>query len=276
MTEYECPSCDYTSEHEDGVAIHHKHKHGESIAKITVECENCGDSVERYKCDVETNSHKYCSEKCRDDHRSELPPQDQPAYKGGLQTVECYVCSSDISVTAYRVERSEHFFCSDECKSKGQSELFSRGQNPNGSKKKPVECDWCGCETQKLPRRIERSKKDFCSLECHGKWMSENQHGPNHHQWAGGRREYGPGWNESKRESVREREGRKCYDCGISESEHIESVGRKLDVHHVIPPTKTTNPAVHNAKRNLMALCLDCHRKRERQKNDTPTQPAVI
>lgn len=276
MTEYECPSCDYTTDHEGGMKIHHEKTHGESIAKTSVTCDNCGDTVERYESEMEGHKYKYCGARCRDDHRSELPSQDQPAYKGGRETVECYVCSTNISVKSYRLERSERFFCSDECKSEGQSKLHSNGKIDNKIKKTAVECDWCGCETQKLPGRIERSEQDFCSPECHNEWMAEYQHGPNHHQWEGGRREYGPGWNESKRESVRERDGRECYDCGKSESENINEVGRKLDVHHLVPPAKNTNPAVHNAKRNLMSLCLNCHRKREAQENSSPSQAVVI
>lgn len=276
MTEYECPSCDYTSEHKSGVSIHHKHKHGESIAKTTVECENCGDEVEKYECNINDSRRVYCSPKCRDGYRSELPSHEQPGYSEPV-TVECHRCSSNIEVKPWRIERTEHFFCSRECQSETHSEWYAGDGNPNGTTKKAVECDWCGGETLKIPVRIERSEQDFCSRECNDKWYAENvKTGPEHHSWTGGRLEYGSGWNEDKRESVRERDGRKCYDCGETESDHIEDVGRKLDVHHLVPPAKATNPAVHNAKRNLMTLCIRCHIARDRTGSGEPDQPVVI
>jgi hypothetical protein len=275
MTEYECPSCDYTSEHKGGVSIHHKHKHGESIAKTVVECENCGNDVEKYECNIKGSSHVYCSDECRDDHRSELPSHEQPGYREPV-TVECHVCSDAIEIKPWRLKDGRRYLCSRECQSKAYSDWYNGEENPNTKTRRAVKCDWCGDETVKVPSRIERSEQDFCSPECHSAWMAENQHGPDHHQWKGGRREYGPGWNESKREAVRERDGRECCDCGKSEEEHLNDVGRKLDVHHLVPPAKTTNPAVHNAKRNLMTLCIRCHIARDRSGNNTSAQAGVM
>lgn len=37
------------------------------------------------------------------------------------------------------------------------------------------------------------------------------------------------------KESVRDRDGRKCVECGITETEHLEKTGRTLDVHRIVP-----------------------------------------
>ena len=37
-----------------------------------------------------------------------------------------------------------------------------------------IKCDWCEEEFYKKPSRIERSERDFCSLDCRNKWVSKN------------------------------------------------------------------------------------------------------
>lgn len=70
---------------------------------------------------------------------------------------------------------------------------------------------------------------------------------------------YGVGWNEEIREKVRNRDGRECVACGISETAHLDDFGRCLDVHHICGARMSTNPAVFNAPRNLVTLCMSCH-----------------
>jgi hypothetical protein len=74
--------------------------------------------------------------------------------------------------------------------------------------------------------------------------------------------EYGLGWNDNTRETVRNRQDRECLDCGISESEYKSQAGTRLDVHHVIREEHRGNPVVYNAPRNLVALCRGCHLER--------------
>jgi len=74
--------------------------------------------------------------------------------------------------------------------------------------------------------------------------------------------EYGRGWNDTTKEEVRDRQGRKCADCGVAESEYRTRTEKRLDVHHIIPEGQRENPAVYNAPRNLVALCRGCHQDR--------------
>lgn len=272
--EHECPSCDYTTDSQHGVAIHHYHAHGESIAKSTYECDVCGESFERYDCNMRGDD-TFCSRECKDDHFRQLDSEERPRWKGGEVTVECEWCGDETVVARNRARQSERLFCSPECTGKWKSENLA-GENHPLFGSVEVECDWCGESTYKLEGRIERSKRDFCSHECHNKWMSEYQTGTNHHHWTGGRRDYGVGWNEQKREAVRERDNRECHDCGMSQERSIAEFGRKLDVHHLVVPGSDTNPAVHNAKRNLVTLCVSCHHKREMNSElASPVQTAM-
>jgi transposase len=79
------------------------------------------------------------------------------------------------------------------------------------------------------------------------------------------RLDYGPGWTRDKKETVRERDGRQCVDCGMSDNEHRDAYGCTLHVHHIIPARTASNPAVYNARRNLVTLCASCHEHREKQ-----------
>jgi hypothetical protein len=83
-----------------------------------------------------------------------------------------------------------------------------------------------------------------------------------HNQAPPGTSKYGMGWNPKKKEQVRKSAGAECEDCGERREEYRERVGFDLDVHHEVKPEKSTNPAVYNAPRNLIALCRSCHIER--------------
>ena len=260
---YECPSCDFTTDNKSGVAIHHKATHGESISWGEYDCVQCGTTVKRRRCEV--GDIVYCSTDCESKHKTKLPPEEHPRWNGGGVTVECCICGKEKEVEKYRLERSEKFHCDSlECRSE-----FLKGHEPwnkGDNDRVVITCDQCGTKREKQKYKVERDSHHFCSKGCHNKWMSENQHGPNHHQWTGGRRDYGPGWNEHTKHLIRERQRWECFDCGISQKESKEKSNRKLHVHHLVEPSSETNPAVHNAPRNLVALCVSCHIKTE-QKN---------
>lgn len=89
--------------------------------------------------------------------------------------------------------------------------------------------------------------------------------GETHHQWNGGTVPYGPGWNDAKKEAVRERDNRECQGCGMPESKQIEQFGRKLPIHHKQKARDFDDPEKRNAMDNLVALCDGgCHAEAER------------
>jgi hypothetical protein len=78
----------------------------------------------------------------------------------------------------------------------------------------------------------------------------------------GNRREYdyGEGWNQEKRERIRERDGRECQHCGMPAAEHRERFGENLHVHHLVPANAFEAEGYRNDARNLVALCRLHHR----------------
>ena len=75
--------------------------------------------------------------------------------------------------------------------------------------------------------------------------------GPNNPAWRGGTsfEPYSPEWTESLRECVRDRDGRRCVTCTLSE----EKNGRRLDVHHKDGDKQNCD------EDNLESLCMSCH-----------------
>ena len=88
--------------------------------------------------------------------------------------------------------------------------------------------------------------------------------GSDHWNWSGGAYPYGPGWNETKRRQVRERDGYECVDCGTTQDEHKSEHDQALHVHHLIKARDVDDPEERNAVENLVTLCRDCHREWER------------
>jgi transposase-like protein len=84
--------------------------------------------------------------------------------------------------------------------------------------------------------------------------------------WKGGSVPYGPGWNKSKRQTVRERDDYTCQDprCSVTQTEHLDEHGQKLHVHHLRKARDVDDPEQRNAKENLITLCLDCHSRWEK------------
>jgi DNA-binding transcriptional ArsR family regulator len=83
-------------------------------------------------------------------------------------------------------------------------------------------------------------------------------------------RVYGEGWDETKREMVRERDGYECRACGLSNDKALLNYSAKLHVHHIIPAKIIFDPEVRNSTSNLISLCPACHVRTERRDEYLP------
>ena len=75
-----------------------------------------------------------------------------------------------------------------------------------------------------------------------------------HYNWKGGISfvPYPLGWSRTFKEQIRYRDGYRCQDCGIPESE----LGQRLDVHHIDENKFNLDHS------NLVCLCRSCHSSR--------------
>lgn len=361
-TGHDCPTCGESFDTENGMKVHHAQAHGESIAGVAVDCDNCGETIRQERTLAEEQDHHFCDKDCFDtfqrkslprekianwyetkglspaeiaervdasrktvQHRInewdlEPPEATKPyqseewlrkeylqkekttveiaedcsvsartiseylnrfginAQKIGMKrtrkrvTVKCAFCGESLIRRPAHTGKTDRFFCDNTCQGNWLAENKVGESHPDYQKVE-VNCEWCGSPVYLQPYRMEKSQNHFCDYDCLGNWRSENQSGENHPRWKGGVFPYGKGWNEQKREKVRERDNRQCQTCGMSESEHLDEFGRRLDVHHIQPAREFDDPEARNSLENLVSLCVLCHRKAEQT---APLLPAGL
>lgn len=253
------------------VKVHHSRVHGESIAGVEVSCSYCGESKHVKKVHAEEQDQFFCDAQCQGDWRAEhRSGKDNPLWEG--KVVDCAYCADPIEISGWRYEDERDYFCDQGCMGQWRSENLLRENNPQWSRVE-VECAHCEAQFHREKAQVNDST-NFCDRLCYGKWLSENIVGTDHPNWNGGDANYGPGWNESKKEQVRERDGRECQNCGRSEEEHLELIGRKHHVHHIQKARSFDDPAPRNDPDNLITLChtSECHWKWEKM---SPLRPQV-
>lgn len=262
---------------------------------VKVECENCGELVEKLPCQV--SEHNFCSRSCSAEWHS-------------YDRVEltCDWCGDTFQKLESQIR--DHNFCSKECNNKWISNQknmatcewcgeefhkppkdnkdhdfcchehyakWLKGRNtgedhPNYTCK-TVECDNCGSEIVRPKWHLEQNPKgNFCDHECYSEWLSDNVHGSDHPNWTGGNISYyGPNWSEQRRKAL-ERDNYTCQNCQETDEE------KRLHVHHIIKFKKYRFPLFKGEVRNVLAefdwkranrlenlitLCSECHPKIE-------------
>jgi ribosomal protein L31 len=238
-----------------GMKQHHAITHNESIAGEKFECHVCEDIIYRRPQNVGENP--YCSRECYGNWISNnITGEDHPRYNS--VTMECDFCESNFERKACEADKFENTFCSTECKGLWMSKN-KVGENHPSYSRITVTCEYCDGEYETCPSTVERTR--FCSNSCQYKWRSENLRGEDSPHWEGGsdRIDYGLGWNEKKRHTVRERDDFECQECGLTQEENIEEYGKKLNVHHITHAREFDDPHERNDPKNLTTLCNSCH-----------------
>lgn len=231
---FECPECGKILDTSFGLKQHYAKGHDGSLVE-TSECNWCGETF-KVRPSQEGN---YCSRECQGKYRSEngLPERMRRVM------YPCKECGQLMELQ--KSEVGHKVYCSRECRNDGEY----------------LDCEQCGDEFYAYDTYVDDAR--FCSQGCYGIWLSQNKSGVDSWHWKGGNNnQYGRGWTERKRQLVRERDRRRCTSCGLKEQKHVEKHGMKLHVHHVVNARNSSNPAVHNAMRNLRALCISCHLER--------------
>lgn len=183
------------------------------MGKVKVKCNGCGKEVERYPSQCLKTI--YCSKECMRNYQA----------KNKIK-YECEFCGKVVIKNKSDYIEKYHHFCSVECKNEyhkihdcGTNNKFYGKHHSEETKKKisksktgkltgkdsynwnrqAIRCDYCGNKIEKIPYLIHRSCHHFCSVECHGKWKSENLVGENN-----------PSWNHNK--SIEDRQKERKYE----------------------------------------------------------------
>lgn len=259
-TVYECPTCgrdDFSSE--KGVKIHHKLAHGESIAGVLKICPICG--VEYRTKPHNADRLKTCGDAgCSSQYRSEnYSGENHGSWNGGKATVACSYCGREKQVKQYQLERSDRFFCDQDCTIQWKQDTDLSGEQSGAWKGGlvTVECATCGREKDVKPYRTKNHDRHFCTQACKAEWQQTHLSGQGNPRWNGGFSVYARvsatisdrSWAAISN-GVRGRDG-VCKMCGDS----AEDIGHKLDVHHIVP---LRAGGTHD-KQLLTSLCRSCH-----------------
>lgn len=197
------------------------------MKSIVATCANCGKEVKKYRSQVANSKSYYCSRKCYYEAKGKgfsLPDQGgpkNPFWKGGVSRVKktCVFCGKEF----FSAESAGRLYCSDEC-----------GYNAKKNRTM-VSCAVCGKEFEVKVVDVERGKSFLCSMECRGKWMSDNYSGENSpvfgensYRWNGGVR------MEDGYVTIRQGQGKYSYEHRLIAE---KALGRKLKrgevVHHL-------------------------------------------
>lgn len=220
---------------------------------VDATCPTCGGSF-RY---LKSWPRKYCSLACA----STANIGNIPTHRPSAFTAVCDQCGAEYRATPATSGR----FCSRACFGAWQSANRRGEAHPSFGKKRPrgktllpVVCPVCGKTFGVKPCAVGR--RVCCSKSCLGKHLAILSAGENNPNWLGGHNPYyGPSWREARRRVLAA--ARFCADCGLSAEAH----GRSFDVHHVVPfrAFGVDRHAEANAIGNLVALCKECHTRRE-------------
>jgi hypothetical protein len=83
----------------------------------------------------------------------------------------------------------------------------------------------------------------------------KSNHPEKHYNWQGGItfEKYPRKFDDTLKESIRQRDNYECQNCSMTEEEHLIVIGRVLDIHHIDYDKKNCS------KDNLIALCNSCN-----------------
>lgn len=227
------------------------------VERITVYCDWCGKEKKIKPSRLNTRKNHFCSQKCLASWMSKYQiGENCPAYKGRTVEIPCDNCRKIILKSVSNIERGRKSFCSKDCQNNYHSSRMKDEGNPNWKGGLvEVPCKRCGKNVSVIPSSTNVEK--FCSRECLTKWNIENCSfiGENNPNWQGGisYEPYGPEFNGTLKQKIRDRDGHICQLCGKPEN------GTALAVHHIDYDKK------NNSKNNLISLHneegLGCHSK---------------
>lgn len=147
---------------------------------------------------------------------------------------------------------------------------ISKGWGKKPKTGKWLNCPICGTRFYRKRCHLIRSKKHYCSPECHAKSKkgkipknleqarknSPIKPGKENINWNGGISEYPSEWTGELKRKVFARDNNKCQDCGKKGKKRSD-----LIVHHV--DFNKNNCKINN----LVLLCRSCHMKRHWEAN---------
>lgn len=221
----------------------------------TVICAGCDKKFDAKISARSRGKQNFCSHECYLDHKTKN------------RIVFEFACDQcGVRYTRLRNQiavHNGHRFCSQKCVNTWNKTNTPTGEHHPHFGSVEVSCATCGNLLIRNPYRLRDYEEQYCNRKCAGKSRNRRYSGPNNSKWKGGYQPgyRGPNW-EIQAAAARKRDGYHCQKCGMSQ----KKVGRKLDVHHIIPfrdfkyiPDENDNYIQANQLTNLTSLCPRCH-----------------
>jgi len=201
---------------------------------ITLVCSNCGIEYTTQEAWAKRRKKNFCSKKCHYEHK-----------RGVRVELVCEQCGKKFLVKPSQLINKGKYkkkYCSLKCRAEA-------------NKRVERVCRVCG-----KAYSLVQSKKDFCNDFCSKACWHKYMVGDNNPNWRDGSSNfpYCKKFNNALRESIRDKYGRKCLNCGRPESENFSKSGRhfKLAIHHI---RYNKNEGCDGKEMWLCPLCIYCH-----------------
>jgi len=251
-----CPTCGDMFERDTAMKSHHCHIHSEDISGVTVECDNCGEVMERPPS--EATGTNVCSKDCGKAVRGHESPRE----------CRCEYCGDVCKRYASEIKEYDHQFCSDECYHAWESDHVRGGAHHNYGTGNAFDtsCAECG-DTVRVTADNADHDRHFCDDGCYTAWKRANYHGQGHPNWRGGKSIYDAVKKQLQPpfSAVRDRVcADVCRNCGATDC--------TFHVHHIVPLMAGGT----NEDWNLMTLCEPCHGTIEAYTRRLPGMEAVL
>lgn len=212
----------------------------EARKKYLNTCETCG-----AKWKTSYKNTKYCSPACK------------PQSKKDRKILKCSFCGKDIERTKSQIGRCNNNYCSEECKNKGYSQLYS-GENSTHYNRKSVKCSFCNKEILRTEYEIKKYRYLYCSDNCkiqHYKILFSGENNPN----------FNPNKDELDRIRNRNIDGYQEWIRKVFEKDNYtcqcckDSRGGNLNAHHIFNYSEYKE--LRTNTKNGITLCKICHKK---------------
>jgi hypothetical protein len=212
------------------------------LAKKIYTCTNCKITFQVKAGELKKTKRPFCTKECWDKFQK---GENNPAYKGSGIYKNCLNCEMRFFVKTKK-RHNKAKYCTRKC----MIEYHKKHKHPLYQDIWD-KCNFCQNKIKITERKI--GKRNFCNKECAEKGHSEYIKGVNNGRYVHGEgnSSYPKNWNKRLKEAIRERDGHKCKNCGLSETEH----GSKLHVHHIDSNKENLSEI------NLITLCKFCHGK---------------
>lgn len=253
-------------------------KHPRGKTGQVIECERCGKKTYKFKCQLESHKHHFCSRECANKWRGrnkkslicqnckkEFVPQNRN-YNQKFCSRSCYLeyikeyggnrsKNRDISICQNCGREFEHWagrdrkYCSKDCWSKREGKIA-------------YSCVYCG----RVFKDYRSNNRKYCSRSCYNKHKSILMRGKNSPFWEGGRTKKNQLLRNRRkyrkwRKAVFERDNYTCQECGGKSGR-----GKKVYIHAHHIKHFADYPKSRYKIENGITLCEKCHHLRHSHK----------